>query len=564
MAEAAQSSSTGSTNVFTDYGERSTSLDDYGTYAKCVDDMTRAYKIKESQGVEQSKSLDQLSEKLENSIQIIFKLEMKIKFLTMVSKLAKFDLWWDGMKKLMNLISMKSTYQAVKAKSPASAREGDVDSDIRRFGNMMSSWYKRVTANGSGKPLHELARLREEADEIAVIMREKITSIAQNTANYIRDAENFLLKNQEFFLWNNFCDKVLNERLDHHLKWDCFLGGERFDLRKYAHNADVKRTREMMESTYREVKKDISEMLKRKDQPCGSTDANGERCANSRLREMQILNLSTRRENAQLQLLFFLTKERSQLPRMKELWLDANELGRVELEPFFEDIDVITAKFADAVPILEKRRLHNKKPESIRRRHCAATICTNRESAPRTFRCCGKCQADSVFPRNFYCSEECFVEDGTLVHSKMHEARRLAGVDEATKRKASLQEHGQETDGDDNEEVIFLVDDALDSEDDGIDVEADHLDHREGRRRRRRRICHAFDCRKSENHFRCENHHEDSEEATPVLCCDQCRLDDISPRAFYCSQECFKRDWKAVHRLFHKIRRSKLRMEEVE
>ena len=65
---------------------------------------------------------------------------------------------------------------------------------------------------------------------------------------------------------------------------------------------------------------------------------------------------------------------------------------------------------------------------------------------------------------------------------------------------------------DDNEEVaeedtrVFLVEDALDSEDDGIGAEADHLDHREDggigvrrrRHRRRRRICHAFDCRKSE------------------------------------------------------------------
>ena len=72
---------------------------------------------------------------------------------------------------------------------------------------------------------------------------------------------------------------------------------------------------------------------------------------------------------------------------------------------------------------------------------------------------------------------------------------------------------------DDNEEVaeedtrVFLVEDALDSEDDGIGGEADNLDReddgigerRRRRRRRRRRICHAFDCRKSENQVRFDN-----------------------------------------------------------
>ena len=89
------------------------------------------------------------------------------------------------------------------------------------------------------------------------------------------------------------------------------------------------------------------------------------------------------------------------------------------------------------------------------------------------------------------------MEDWTLVHLKFHEARKREGVVEASQRKALQRQLGQEKNEDDDgekeeEDLVFLIDDELDSEDDGNRAGADP-EIQEGRRRR---MCHAFDCGK--------------------------------------------------------------------
>ena len=168
-----------------------------------------------------------------------------------------------------------------------------------------------------------------------------------------------------------------------------------------------------------------------------------------------------------LELMLFLKRAREKMPWIKRaLWFVEDASGRVEIEPLFEEIDAATAKFSDALPILEKRQRERiarksteheispstEKPKSNRRRHCASSYCATQEPVPGTFRCCVQCQADQSSPRKFYCSEDCFVDDWRLVHFKFHAARKREGIDEATKRRVLLREHGLEEDEGDERE----------------------------------------------------------------------------------------------------------------
>ena len=554
--------------------------------------------------------MDKMYEKLDKSFIEMFMLEIQIKNLIVTHATTKARQWFDSIK------YWRSALKAATAEFKKAERDcarGDTVDDLKRLRDVWNSvadakeeaekangshcdWLGRLVNDDLTVDKHNYRDRKQRSDEaakFAALIREKIASLAQNAGNFRRDCENFLLKNQRFDEWKEFCVKFMNERLDQFFDANKTVGevvtAEEKEATRVSRDdviADAKQIHATIKSFHQEMTKKISYAMKHKVPRCDPhrnmtqlpDGEDGHRCADCvRAGETTIAELSTARKRTEIELLLFLKKAQEKLPWIKRaLWFVEHASGRVEVEPLFEAIDAATAKFADALSIIEKPRPNVIFELSHRLRYCSSSVCTKRESAPGTFRCCFQCQADHIPPRNFYCSEDCFLDDWKLVHYRCHDARKKEGIGEVTKRGSLLQECAQVKEEDDDEgaaaDQVFLVGDDLDSEDDSIGV-GENLQS-QGRRcccrrhsqlRRRRRNCSAFDCKRKENGTNGENeNHQHEDAAAPFLCCEQCRRDGISPRAFYCSQDCYAKDWLAVHRRFHKVRRRKLRGDSID